>query len=206
MQYHAPMLSRDFQPDRYEALIFDCDGTLTDSMPLHYLAWSHTMARYNIPFSEDRFYALGGMPSRQIISLLASEVGLSIDAQRVAAEKEAAFLELMPMLRPIPEVMDVVTQFHKKTPMAVASGSYREIVLQQLRHIRCLDYFQTVVTAEDTARHKPEPDAFLLAAERLDTPPNRCLVYEDSDLGLQAAQAAGMDSIDVRIGRNGSDW
>jgi len=191
-------LKPGFPGRNYEALIFDCDGTLTDSMPLHYLAWSRTMSDYGIPFPEDRFYALGGMPSQQIVQLLASEHGISVDTRQAALEKEAEFLNLMHLLLPIREVLDVVVHFRGKLPMAVASGGYREIIVKQLQQIGCADHFQTVVTAEDTTRHKPEPDVFLLAAERLRANPSRCLVYEDSDLGIQAAQAAGMDYVDVR--------
>jgi HAD superfamily hydrolase (TIGR01509 family) len=182
----------------YQALIFDCDGTLTDSMPLHYMAWSHTMSEYGIAFQEDRFYALGGMPSRQIVQLLAAEHGVSIDDHQAAIDKEAMFMSLMHQLMPIREVLEVVEHFRGKLPMAVASGGYRDIILKQLQQIGCRDHFLAVVTAEDTARHKPEPDVFLLAAKRLGVDPSACLVYEDSGLGIQAAQAAGMDWIDVR--------
>lgn len=193
-----PKWNPGFPSKHYDALIFDCDGTLTDSMPLHYVAWSSTLSGYGISFSEDRFYALGGMPSQQIVRLLASEHGLKIDAHQAANEKEAAFLGLMDRLLPIREVLDVVFHFSGKLPMAVASGGYRDIILRQLQQIGCLDHFQTIVTAEDTVRHKPEPDVFLLAAERMGARPSACLVYEDSDLGIQAAQAAGMDYLDVR--------
>lgn len=193
-----PNLNPAFPTRSYDALIFDCDGTLTDSMPLHYVAWSSTLSSYGIPFPEERFYALGGMPSQQIVRLLASEHGVVVDAHHAATEKEALFVSLMDRLLPIREVLEVVLHFCGKLPMGVASGGYREIILKQLRQIGCVDHFQTIVTAEDTTRHKPEPDVFLLAAERLRARPNNCLVYEDSDLGIEAARAAGMDFIDVR--------
>jgi HAD superfamily hydrolase (TIGR01509 family) len=182
----------------YQAIIFDCDGTLTDSMPVHYVAWHKTMTSYGIQFPEDQFYAMGGMPSNKIVRVLASEQSVSIDAERAALEKEAAFVERMHLLEPIEPVIDVARQFRGRIPIAVASGGFRDIILKQLLQIGCRDWFQAIVTAEDTERHKPHPDVFLEAARRMGIPPQECLVYEDSDLGLEAARAASMDFIDVR--------
>jgi len=182
----------------YQALIFDCDGTLTDSMPVHYVAWRRTMDRYGIHFSEERFYAMGGMPSGKIVEVLATEQGRAVDSAVAAHEKEEAFLELIHLLEPIVPVLEVVQAFQGKLPLAVASGGYRSIISQQLQQIGCGGCFDVLVTAEDTTRHKPEPDVFLKAAELLGVPPRECLVYEDSDLGLRAAASAGMDAIDIR--------
>ena len=182
----------------YQAIIFDCDGTLTDSMPVHYVAWHQTMNSYGIRFPEDKFYAMGGIPSDKIIRVLAAEQSIAIDAEKAADEKEAAFVERMHLLEPIDAVIEVAKKYRGRIPIAVASGGTREIILKQLTQIGVQDWFQAIVTAEDTERHKPHPDVFLEAAKRLGVPPNQCLVYEDSDLGLQAARAASMDCIDVR--------
>jgi beta-phosphoglucomutase-like phosphatase (HAD superfamily) len=182
----------------YQAIIFDCDGTLTDSMPVHFLAWHETMTAYGVDFPEDRFYALGGMPSDQIIRLLASEQAVSIDAAEVAQQKEASFLRNLHLLEPIEAVLEVANFYRNRIPIAVASGGFREIIELQLERIGCRSWFSAVVTAEDTERHKPQPDVFLEAARRLGVAPKECLVYEDSDLGIQAAKAAAMDWIDVR--------
>lgn len=183
---------------QYDAIIFDCDGTLTDSMPVHYIAWYHTLSRYGLSFPEDRFYALGGMPTDKIISLLSSEQNIAVIASEVSDQKEAAFLELIHLLQPIDAVLDIARNCRGKHPIAVASGGFRDVILLQLKQIGCDDWFDTVVTAEDTVLHKPHPDVFLEAAKRMNANPKNCLVYEDSDLGIQAAQAAGMDWIDVR--------
>jgi HAD superfamily hydrolase (TIGR01509 family) len=187
-----------FPTKNYQALIFDCDGTLTDSMPLHYIAWSRALSRYGVAFPEDRFYALGGMPSKKIVSLLAGEHGVDVDANIAAQEKEGLFLDLMQHLVPIDEVIEVAKHFRGQLPMAVASGGYKHIILQQLDQIGITDWFDTIVTAEDTVRHKPNPDVFLLAAKRLGVEPQQCLVYEDATLGVEAAKSAGMDFIDIR--------
>ncbi len=187
-----------FPKKPYGAILFDCDGTLTDSMPVHYVAWFRTMQRFGISFPEDRFYALGGVPSDKIVRMLADEQGIDVDIETAAMQKEEEFLRILHLIQPIPPVMEVAKHFRGRIPMAVASGGFRTIIHQQLERLGCNDWFSTIVTAEDTHRHKPFPDVFLLAAKRLEVAPADCLVYEDSDLGIEAAEAAGMDWIDVR--------
>lgn len=180
------------------ALIFDCDGTLTDSMPLHFLCWHQTMQRHGITFDEDRFYSLGGIPTDKIIAMLSQEQGVLVNVPEAAQQKEAAFIDMLHQLEPIPFVVEVARQQRGRLKMAVASGGFRTIIEQQLRQIGVHDWFDTIVSAEDTALHKPEPDVFLEAARRLGVPPELCLVYEDSDLGIEAARRAGMTWVDVR--------
>lgn len=180
---------RPFEP---RGLIFDCDGTLTDSMPIHYQSWRATMALHGIHFAEERFYALGGVPSQKIIEMLAAEHLLTLDAAAVADQKEQAFLDLLADLKPIPHILEIARENRGKVKMAVASGGVRPVIMAQLKHIGCADWFDAIVTAEDTERHKPEPDVFLEAARQLGVPPSECLVYEDAELGVEAAKRAGM--------------
>ncbi len=182
----------------HQALIFDCDGTLTDSMPLHYVAWQQTLQRYGIEFPEERFYALGGVPTDKIIRILCEEQGVSGDVVQIAAEKEAAFLLTLADVTANEPVCAIARQHHGKLPMAVASGGIRSVVIDQLIKIEMHDYFATAVAAEDTRRHKPEPEVFLEAARRLGVEPSGCVVFEDTDIGLLAARRAGMDAVDVR--------
>ncbi len=156
------------------------------------------MRRFGIDFSEDRFYALGGIPSDKIIQMLADEVNMSLDVAAVTQEKEQAFLDSMHLLVEIEAITSIVRENKGKFPMAVASGGFRDIVVKQVAHIGLEGWFDTIVTAEDTTRHKPEPDVFLEAARRLGTAPAHCRVYEDSDLGIEAARRAGMQWVDVR--------
>lgn len=179
-------------------LIFDCDGTLVDSMPLHFLAWHQTMLRYGLKLPEDRFYALGGMPSHRIIEMLAAEQSVVVDAKHAAIEKEQAFLERLHLLEPIDSVVEIARVHRGVKPISVASGGFRKIIHRQLEIIECLDWFDAIVTAEDTTRHKPEPDVFLEAARRMGVAPEQCLVFEDADLGVEAARRAGMPCIDIR--------
>ena len=183
----------------YEALIFDCDGTLTDSMPLHYVAWRETMTRYGIEFGEPQFYSMAGMPSEKIIAVLCREQSQSIDIDKAAHEKELEFEKLLDRLEPLDRVCAIAKQYYQVLPMAVASGGIRRIIDAQLVQIKLDHLFDIRVTAEDTERHKPEPDVFLEAARQLDIDPRRCLVFEDSPLGFQAAAKAGMGWVDVRV-------
>lgn len=180
------------------AIIFDCDGTLTHSMPLHFVAWKETLLKYGITFTEERFYSLAGVPTDKIIRMLASEQRIDVDPKSVGDEKEEAFVRNMHLLGPIPAVVDFAKEWVKTKPAAVASGGFREIVKTQLRHLGILDLFGAVVAAEDTVLHKPEPDVFLEAAKRLEIPPTQCCVLEDSELGFEAARRAGMTYVDVR--------
>ena len=115
-----------------KAVIFDCDGTLVDSMPVHYLAWHRTMTDVGIRFEEDRFYALGGMPSDRIIALLSREQNVNVDPVSTANRKEQAFLELIHLLEPIEQVVNVARTLRGNKPIAVATGGCRDIVSRQL--------------------------------------------------------------------------
>ncbi|MGL6096163.1 MAG: HAD family hydrolase, partial [Fimbriiglobus sp.] len=174
------------------ALIFDCDGTLADTMPIHFRAWTAVLGRHGIPFPEPRFYALGGMPTARITRLLADEQGVPVsDVDGMVHEKEAAFLERLHEVAAVGPVVRVADWYRSRLPMAVASGGYRDVVRQTLAAIGVADWFRAVVCAEDTVRHKPEPDVFLEAARRLGADPARCVVFEDTDIGLEAARRAG---------------
>lgn len=181
------------------ALIFDCDGTLADSMPAHYRAWCKTLDRYGIGFPHERFTALAGVPTRRIVEILGDEQGVDVDAARVARERDEAFYALAHQVRPIEPVLDVVRAHRGRLPMAVATGGVRRQALTVLRALDVLDWFDIIVSAEDVAHPKPAPDTFLRAAERLDVPPTRCVAYEDGEVGLTAARAAGMTVVDVRL-------
>ena len=181
-----------------DAVIFDCDGTLVDSMPIHFLAWNRTMTEVGIELPEDRFYAMGGIPTHRIIEMLAHEQQVLVDAHATAKRKEEAFYELIHMLEPIHIVVEVAKKLRGLKPIAVASGGSRHGVEKQLRHVGIWDWFDTIVCAEDTVRHKPDPDVFLESARRLGASPEKWLVFEDAELGIEAAKRAGMDWLDVR--------
>jgi len=169
-------------------------------MPVHYRAWTDVTGRFGLVFPEDRFYSLGGVPTIKIAQLLIDEQGQGrqLDAHAMTEAKEAAFLLHFEEVQPIAPVVEIARRCREAGPVAIASGGSRAMVERTLRHIGLWDWFPVVVAAEDTTRHKPEPDVFLEAARRLAVSPSICTVYEDTDLGLEAARRAGMKGFDVR--------
>jgi HAD superfamily hydrolase (TIGR01549 family) len=180
------------------AAIFDLDGTLADSMPVHYRAWMEVAAHFGLAFPEQRFYSLGGVPTQKIARMLIDEQGLDLDPQVLTLAKEKAFLSRFEEVAPITPVVEIARQRRAVGPIGIGSGGTRAMVERTLRQIGIFDWFPVIVTAEDTARHKPEPDVFLEVARRLGVDPATCTVYEDTDLGLEAARRAGMLGVDVR--------
>jgi beta-phosphoglucomutase-like phosphatase (HAD superfamily) len=181
-----------------QGIIFDCDGTLADTMPLHWRAWQVVTAKYRLQLPEDRFYSLGGVPSRDILKMLSIEQGINLDHLAVAREKEAEYLPLIAQVEPINTVVGVAREWHGKIPLAVASGGTRRVIEQVLEHLGIRPLFGAIVTSEDVVNQKPAPDIFLEAARRIGVPPRFCRAYEDTDLGMQAIRAAGMEAVDVR--------
>lgn len=185
-------------PSHIKGLVFDCDGTLADTMPLHWRAWQVIAQKYKLHFPEDRFYALGGVPSRDILKMLAKEQGVTLDHIQASHEKENAYLPLMAQVEPIHAVVEIARANHGKIPMAVASGGTQQIICDVLEHLKIRHLFDTVVTSEMVQNQKPAPDIFIEAARRIGVDPKCCRGYEDTELGLQAIRAAGMEAVDVR--------
>jgi HAD superfamily hydrolase (TIGR01509 family) len=181
----------------FDAYLFDCDGTIADSMPLHYVAWKKALGEWNCEFGEELFYAWGGRPTTEIISTLNQTHGLSMPVESVARRKEDLYYELLPQLKPVPAVLEHIEAQHGRIPFAVVSGSARGSVIASLEMLNLLDRFDTLVCAGEYKKSKPDPEAFLLAASRLGVAPKACLVFEDTDMGIQAATAAGMASVKV---------
>jgi beta-phosphoglucomutase-like phosphatase (HAD superfamily) len=181
-----------------KGIIFDCDGTLADTMPLHWRAWQLVAVRHGFQLPQDRFYALGGVPSRDILKMLSAEQGVRMDPLVVAREKEAEYLPLIAQVEPINTVVGIARDYYGKIPLAVASSGTRRIIEQVLDHLGIRRLFAAVVTMEDVLKQKPAPDIFLEAARRIGVPPQFCRAYEDTDLGMQAIRAAGMEAVDVR--------
>lgn len=181
-----------------KGLIFDFDGTLADTMPLHWRAWEAIVAKYGLAFNLERFMSWGGKPAREILRLLLEEQSVRLDVSSVAAEKEALYLRHIDSIRPIEPVLAIVRDHHGKLPMAIATGGSRHVVQQVLARLGIDHYFDVLVTNEDVTRFKPAPDVFLEAARRMQVPPHACRAYEDTDLGLKAIRAAGMHAVDVR--------
>lgn len=185
--------------DGYDAVIFDLDGTLVDSMSVHFAAWCDALAKQHPEnvFPEDVFYAMGGRPTKDIVEEINGECGLNLDAEAVAVDKRAAFLENLDQVEVIEEVVEFARSLRGKMPMAIASGGSRLVVEKTLQAAGLSDLFDEVVTANDVKCGKPAPDVFLEAASRLEIAPERCLVLEDAPAGVMAAQSAGMQVVCV---------
>ena len=181
----------------FRAYLFDCDGTIVDSMPLHYEAWKAALGEWDCTFDEELFYAWGGKPAAEIIAELNVLNGLKMPVDAVAERKESLYYELLPQLKAIPEVLEHIEAQHGRIPYAVVSGSRRGSVTRSLTMLGLLDKFDTIVCAGDYVQSKPHPEPFLLAATRLGIAPEYCLVFEDTEMGIQAATAAGMASVQV---------
>jgi HAD superfamily hydrolase (TIGR01509 family) len=181
----------------FKAYLFDCDGTIVDSMPLHYVAWKQVLGEWGCEFAEEVFYAWGGMPVAEIIATLNERDGLTMPVEEVQRRKEQLYFDILPELKAVPEVLEHIQFSHGHIPFAVVSGSTRDSVTRSLMTLGILDKFDTLVCAGDYTKSKPDPEPFLIAAERLGVAPEDCLVFEDTEMGIQAATDAGMVSVKI---------
>jgi HAD superfamily hydrolase (TIGR01509 family) len=184
----------------HRGLIFDCDGTIADSMPVHWLAWSAALKHHGLDhlMPYDRFMAWGGVPAETIFGILADEAGIEIDARAAAEDKYNRYFTMADQIQPIEPIMAIVYEYQGKLPMAVATGSTRAGIDRTLKQINATHLFDAVVCADDVENAKPAPDTFLEAARRIGVEPTHCLAFEDAGPGIESAKAAGMQVIDVR--------
>ncbi|PJC87368.1 carotenoid dehydrogenase [Vibrio sp. HA2012] len=178
---------------KYKGLIFDMDGTLIDTMPAHLDAWEKTASKFNIPYDRDWIHSMGGMPSPKITLEINQRYGLELDPKIIATYKMQCFDEIEQQGEVIPHTFQVLKSAQGLFKTALGTGSQRSGAMKLLGDRKLLPFLQEIVTATDVTRHKPNPDTFLLAAEKLNLAPETCVVFEDTELGKQAAHAAGMD-------------
>lgn len=190
-----------------KALIFDLDGTLADTMPVHFLAYKNILVEYGIHFTPELFAKLAGIPAVGTIEKLNEWFGTKMDAEVVGHQKEGEYEKMMYKMKPITPVVELAKKYHGILPMAVGTGGYRRLAWKTMDILGLDKYFDILVSTEDVARPKPFPDTFLKCAELLGVEPAICEVFEDAELGIQAAKAAGMmtklvtDYYEVTIGQ-----
>jgi len=185
-------------PERsFAAYIFDCDGTLVDSMPIHYVCWVDALRKNGATYSftEDEFYYYAGVPEKDTVIILNKQHGTNIDPDAVVATKAEMFVQRIPEIQTVRPVADYARSLHGNAPISVASGSEAPIVRACLKATNLFDLFPIIITPENVKRGKPSPDMFLLAAEQMGVAPADCLVFEDGRSGLEAAKAAGMEAV-----------
>lgn len=184
-------------PGDFRAYLFDCDGTIVDSMPLHHRAWCAVLGEWGCEFPEELFYAWGGRPVADIVADLNERHGLAMPVELVMRRQEEHYRRGLPTVAAVPEVLAHIEDAHGRVPFAVVSGSTRASVTTSLTALGLLDRFETLVCAGDYTRPKPDPEGYLIAARRLGVASADCLVFEDTDLGVRAATAAGMAAVRV---------
>jgi beta-phosphoglucomutase family hydrolase len=192
------MLKRNLEVNKKaKGLIFDLDGTLADTMPIHYIAWKNAAARYGIDFSPELFSELAGIPLYPTVVKLNEIFGTNIDPKEMGDLKEAEFERNMHLTPEIKVITDLVRKYHGILPMAVGTGGMRRLAIRTLEIIGMQDYFDVLVTSEDVQNYKPHPETFLKCAELMGVDPVDCEVFEDGILGIKAAETAGMMVVDV---------
>jgi len=195
------MLQNNFI-NEYDGLIFDMDGTVIDTMPSHAKAWEMVGQHFGYPFDGNLLYEMGGAPVKDIALEMMKLHAMPLDKldDVIALKREYGKQLIMKHATLLPAA-DVVRHFYNKKPLALGTGSYRPIAQILLDKFDFEKYFSAIVTAEDIQHHKPAPDTFLRCAELIQVKPQRCLVFEDGDLGIQAGLNAGMDVFDVRVNK-----
>jgi HAD superfamily hydrolase (TIGR01509 family) len=191
-------MERILVPEYIQGLIFDCDGTLVDSMPLHMHAWEYIIAAQGGKWDFEYFFSRKGMPEESIVVEYNRHFEHAFDPADTVRKKHEYFWSRLGELKPIPHVVEIARQYHGVLPMAVASGGTRKTVDLELETLHLSQFFRVVITADDDVKPKPAPDIFLEAAKRLGVAPELCQVFEDGELGLEAARVAGMLATDIR--------
>jgi beta-phosphoglucomutase family hydrolase len=189
-----------------KALIFDLDGTLSDSLPVHVETWNKIGEKYGFVFNPKIVHEMTGRPTIEFARRVVEQYKLSVDPADIVKQKQTSFWKLAHLLQPVEEVVSIVKNYYGKLPMAVGTGASRKSAEIQLKALGITEYFDAIVSADDVTSHKPSPDTFLECARLMNVEPEFCQVFEDGDLGIAAAKKGGMMVVDVRPFINYGEW
>lgn len=184
----------------YQGIVFDMDGTLVDSMPAHMEAWRVTCEHYGYPFDLDYMNSLGGVPTQQTVVVLNEKFGMDRNPVEVARFKRETWedMKLEPVI--IPATMAVFEHYRPTMAIGIGTGAERPHAEHLLSAHGLLARIDSLVTATDVTHGKPHPETFLTVAQQMGIEPTKCVVFEDTEIGRQAATDAGMDCIMVKNG------
>lgn len=189
------MLKQYYPNQEFKGLLFDFDGTVADTMGAHLVAWNKGLSAYNLTLSREQHLAWAGRPTYNIVGMINELNNVQIPVDQFLKDKEVHYLSSLHEVKAIEPVVDIIKHYHRKIPMAIVTGSRRKMINITLEHLNLTHYFDLLVCAEDYNNGKPAPDCFLQAAEKFKLQPAECLVFEDANLGVEAALNAGMDCL-----------
>lgn len=199
------MVEKFFPSRQFKAYLFDFDGTVADTMPIHFTAWNNALKLYDLSLTLEQHHGWAGRPTREIVKLLSELHKKELPIEEILLHKHGHYVKSLPQVKGIVPVIEIVAAVHGKIPMAVVSGSRRGAIEAALDHLKMAHYFQHIVGAEDYVNGKPAPDCFLIAAKLLNVEPKDCLVFEDAELGIQSAKAAGMEYLRISVRGQGHE-
>lgn len=189
-------------PKNIKALIFDLDGTLADTMPIHLKSWTRTGKDLGVEITEELIQINAGMPTLTLVEKFNREFGWNLNGQDVRKTKQHHFDAIKKeqgKIQPIKKIFELAQSMRTQMPMSIGTGSSRNNALKSLEDLGTSDWWVTVVTGSDDVKGKPSPDIFLKCSDAMKTDPKDCLVFEDGQAGIQSAISAGMPYIDVNI-------
>lgn len=189
---------------RAKGLIFDLDGTIADTMPVHFSVYRDILLDYGVDFTPEIFATLAGIPAVGTFEHINRIFGLNINAAEMGHYKELEYEKRMHLIKPVDHVVEIIRAYHGRLPMSVGTGGYKRLAWKSLEILGLDSFFTILVSAEDVSRHKPDPETFLKCAGLMGVSPAYCQVFEDGELGMRAAASAGMLAVNITLlnGRN----
>lgn len=187
-------------PPTTEALIFDLDGTIADTMPLHVRAWQDAGAAYGVNITHEMIHTYAGSPTSEVIKTLNRVYNWDVPPVEAAQLKSglfAKYLDELISLDPIPEVLEIANYYYGKLPLGIGTGSGHANATKTLQALGVEDLFDAIVTASDVVNHKPHPETFTKCADLMGVDYTNCVVFEDGPMGMIAALRGGMQVITV---------